>query len=172
MREVDIRVVNNRKYDLNSYTDKARLNAIKLFEEYEHLLDKIEANKNYYNSASAFEDIEKFQHHVYEYSKLLKWKHQIELDLAELNDDYKNHKGLTFQKVYQPFVNFLSSEWYTLSLSILYVVLTIVCIAKEAPFYIIVLNVVLIALLILLFKYRRKQKRRKQYEAMFKQSRY
>lgn len=120
MRQVDIRILNGREYDLNAYTEEAREKADFLFWSYEQLSNEAKELKR-----TSKPIIENFimvgSTNWDELSEVQAEMEMIELQLMNLAANYKNYRGISMNKIF----DWLSSGIATLIFAFYFLYLAI-----------------------------------------------
>ncbi len=115
MKTVEIHVINEREFDLNSYKPNAYQKANSLLEQYGNLLKEINNYKEEsMNSIGhwALNEPEALDKHYKKMNHLLTQLEDIESQLISLDNDFNNHKGIPWRKICHLLLKFLISDWF------------------------------------------------------------
>ncbi|MFE7817833.1 hypothetical protein ACFU1R_06465 [Priestia megaterium] len=132
MRNVDIRVINGYEFDLNTYTEEARKEAIYLFEEYGHFSKQLNELKDRFSAVWLFEESSRYEDYQLEKKKLQWVVNNFEHKLLELDKDYRNKRGLSYKKFSYYVSEFVINEWFPVLLTMVYLSLAVYDISRSA----------------------------------------
>lgn len=132
MKNVDIRVINGHEFDLNTYTEEARKEAIYLFEEYGHFSKQLDDLKDGFSAVWLFEESSRYDDYQIEKKKLQWVVNDFEHRLLELDKDYCNKKGLSYKKLSYYVSEFIINDWFPVLLAVVYMSLAVYDISRSA----------------------------------------
>lgn len=131
VKNVDIRVINGHEFDLNTYTEEARKEAIYLFEEYGHFSKQLNELKHGFSAVWLFEESSRYEDYQLEKKKLQWVVNKFEHRLLELDKDYRNKKGLSYKKLSYYVSEFIINDWFPVLLAVVYMSLAIYDISRS-----------------------------------------
>ncbi|MFE4029201.1 hypothetical protein ACFX4N_23890 [Priestia sp. YIM B13551] len=115
-----IRVLNQREYDMSSYTKQAHRKAVHLFESHKNANIRLNELKKNYSLGWMIEDQEEILSYQKEKRELMELVRLTEDQLIALDRDYRSHKGFSFRKIIHPLVRFIISKGFPYLLGAVY----------------------------------------------------
>ncbi|MEK1828759.1 hypothetical protein AAAC51_06320 [Priestia megaterium] len=108
----DIRVLNHREYDINSFTPKARRKVVQLFDQHRQMTERLETLRKQYSVNLEIEDKHEVLNYQEEKRQLRARIEYVEALIYNINADYRNRSGITLRKIVYPVIKLIVNKFF------------------------------------------------------------